>query len=212
MSEDAATFKQWWRDTKKTYNVRANIGIASPFKKYGTPFDVQILVIDKNGPTTEKTVIGKVDKLEDILPLLEGIKRDRPEINGQNEQKPNKPKSEIPATAGQTETGPVDVVPTSTGNVGVDNGGSRGGLGTEQERGGGTEGSTRSDVGDESGKDNGLTDQTGTGRVDTVDNAAGNDATKNSSGNSTIPTGKNSERTGNVKVESKKDKRLPKQS
>ena len=208
MSEDAATFKQWWRDTKKTYNVRANIGIdGKNYTKYGTSFDVQILVIDKNGPTTRQTAVGKVDKLEDILPLLEGIKRDRPEINVQNEQKPDKPKSEIPATAGEAETGPNNPVPPATGNVGTDNGGSKGGLGTEQERSGGTEGSTRSDVRDESGKDNGPTNQAGTGRVDTVDNAAGNDTTKNSSGNSTVPTGKNGERTGNVKVESKKDKK-----
>ena len=61
MSEDAASFKSWWREMKKTYNVRANIQIdGENYKKYGTSFDVQLVVIDKNGPTTGETLTAYI--------------------------------------------------------------------------------------------------------------------------------------------------------
>lgn len=102
-SEDAANFKKFWADIKKEYNVRANIGIAGDnYNKYGTTWGIQLVVIDKNGPTTGETLTEHYDKLSDALTALEGIRNDRPEIttvsgrdtrtigdSGQLEQRPD---------------------------------------------------------------------------------------------------------------------------
>jgi predicted RNA methylase len=79
MSDDAATFKAWWKKIKQECNVRANVGIdGSNYKKYGTSFDVQLLVVDKTGATPEGgTMTGSFTQLEDVLPLLEVVKNDR---------------------------------------------------------------------------------------------------------------------------------------
>ena len=83
MSEDAASFKSWWREMKKTYNVRANIQIdGENYKKYGTSFDVQLVVIDKNGPTTGETLTGVYQDLSQVPEVMEDIRNDRPRIEG----------------------------------------------------------------------------------------------------------------------------------
>lgn len=81
MSEDAASFKSWWEDLKKHYNVRANIRLdGSNYKKYGTNFDVQLVVIDKIGPTTGQTLTGTYKDLSQIPGLMEGIRNERKDI------------------------------------------------------------------------------------------------------------------------------------
>lgn len=81
MSEDAATFKDWWADLKKEYNVRANVRIdGSNYRKYGTTFDIQMVVIDKNGPTKGTTLTGEFKNLNEIPKALEGIRNDRARI------------------------------------------------------------------------------------------------------------------------------------
>lgn len=80
MAADRPAFKQWWAKIAKEYNVRANVGVSgASYAKYGTTFDNQLLVIDKNGPTTGEIVKGKVDHPADALTLLEGIRNDRPQ-------------------------------------------------------------------------------------------------------------------------------------
>ena len=103
-SPDAANFKAFWANVESEYNVRANIGIAGDnYGKYGTTWDIQLVVIDKNGPTTYgDTLTGNYDNLNDALIALEGIRNDRPEIttvsgrdartirdSGQLEQRPD---------------------------------------------------------------------------------------------------------------------------
>jgi len=45
-------FSQWWREIASAYNVRANLTIdGKEYGKYGTNYDIQIIVIDKSGPT-----------------------------------------------------------------------------------------------------------------------------------------------------------------
>ncbi|MGC2742045.1 MAG: strawberry notch family protein, partial [Candidatus Angelobacter sp.] len=47
-----STFTEWWRKVASCYNIRANLGLpGSEYVKYGTNAAVQILVIDKIGPT-----------------------------------------------------------------------------------------------------------------------------------------------------------------
>lgn len=82
MSEDAATFKDWWTEIKGKYDVKANIRIdGSNYKKYGTTFDIQMLVIDKDGLTSTETLTGEYADLSDALNALEGIRNERREFN-----------------------------------------------------------------------------------------------------------------------------------
>lgn len=84
MAADRPAFTTWWNGIKKQYDVRANIGVdGKGYAKYGTSFSNQILVIDKTGPTKGAPVTGKVSDIADTLPLLEGIRNDRQEDNGQ---------------------------------------------------------------------------------------------------------------------------------
>ena len=51
-----SAFSQWWQEIAKTYNVRANLHLdGREYAKYGTTFGLQIIVIDKNGPTPGET-------------------------------------------------------------------------------------------------------------------------------------------------------------
>lgn len=89
MAMQTPTFVPWWRKIAGEHNVRANIGIeGDEYRKYGTSFGNQILVIDKTGPTKDlgDVVTGQVEKIEDLVPLLEGVRNDRPSINRGNEQ------------------------------------------------------------------------------------------------------------------------------
>ena len=55
-----------------------NIGIdGKDYAKYGTTFDNQLVIIDKTGKSDDNIVTGKVDSVEDLLPLVEGIRNDR---------------------------------------------------------------------------------------------------------------------------------------
>lgn len=81
MAADKPAFASWWKDVQAKYNVRANIGISGrEYAKYGTTFDNQILVIDKNGATNQPILTGKVDSVADLPALLEGIRNDRQHI------------------------------------------------------------------------------------------------------------------------------------
>ncbi len=78
MADNTPTFKSWWDKTKEEYNVRANIGIdGKNYVKYGTSFDNQLVVIDKDGPTKGEIITGNVTNLDDALSLLEVVKLDR---------------------------------------------------------------------------------------------------------------------------------------
>src|SRR5262249_27918189 len=42
----------WWQRIAKLYNIRANFGLSGEeYKKYGTTWGIQFVVIDKTGPT-----------------------------------------------------------------------------------------------------------------------------------------------------------------
>lgn len=81
MNDGAAAFKEWWKDIKSKYNVRANIGIKGKnYNKYGTNFDIQMLVIDKDG-STAGTETGYVDTLQELQEKLGGIRNERPTVD-----------------------------------------------------------------------------------------------------------------------------------
>lgn len=84
MADDTPTFRNWYNELRKTYDIRANVGInGENYRKYGTTFDVQILVIDKTGPQKGKTITGNYDDLREIPSLLEEVRNDKTKI-GEN--------------------------------------------------------------------------------------------------------------------------------
>ena len=90
MEDGAPAFRDWWKNIKSEYNVRANIRIdGKNYNKYGTNFDIQMLVIDKDGATTH-TETGYVNTLQELQGRLEGIRDERPTIDYKGiEQKPS---------------------------------------------------------------------------------------------------------------------------
>lgn len=80
MADNAASFQKWWGYIKGKYNVRANISIdGKNYRKYGTSFDVQLVVIDKTGPQSGETLTGTFTDLKEIPQALRGIRDDRSE-------------------------------------------------------------------------------------------------------------------------------------
>ena len=78
MADDTPTFRNWYNELRDTYDIRANVGInGENYRKYGTTFDVQMLVIDKTGPQKGKTITGNYDDLREIPSLLEEVRNDR---------------------------------------------------------------------------------------------------------------------------------------
>ena len=88
MGDGAPAFRSWWKDIKSKYNVRANIRInGKNYNKYGTNFDIQMLVIDKDGPT-KQTETGYVDTLQELQEKLGGLRNERPTVDySTNEQR-----------------------------------------------------------------------------------------------------------------------------
>ncbi|MCB1602138.1 MAG: hypothetical protein KDI66_19110, partial [Xanthomonadales bacterium] len=133
MAADRPAFRDWWSAIRKKYNVRANIGISGEaYRKFGTTFDNQILVIDKTGPTKDPGAIitGKVDQVEDLIGLLEVIRNDR-----------THPGQQFPAeSGGQALAGqgslPGFAVPDSTGPARGGEPADAGAYGDGRERGG----------------------------------------------------------------------------
>lgn len=71
-------YYRYWDKLRKSYNIRANLSIdGNNYKKYGTTWGVQIVVIDKTGPQTGKTVTGKFTDLTEVPNVLEVIRNDR---------------------------------------------------------------------------------------------------------------------------------------
>ena len=89
MSNDSKTFAPWWDELRKDYNIRANLSInGENYKKYGTDFDVQLVVIDKTGPQEDRstTITGQVDDLLTVPGILEGVRNDRQRVEADDNQ------------------------------------------------------------------------------------------------------------------------------
>ena len=92
MAADRHAFRTWWSGISGKYTVRANIGISGDeYKKYGTTFDNQIVVIDKTGPTVLDPITGQVAKIEDLIDLLKGVRDERTHPREQEQAQPGKP-------------------------------------------------------------------------------------------------------------------------
>lgn len=81
MADDAPAFKPWWDALRQRYTIRANIGIdGENYKKYGTTWGVQLVIIDKAGPQQGETKTGVYKDLTAVPRVLEGIRNDRQRI------------------------------------------------------------------------------------------------------------------------------------
>ncbi|MBN1472613.1 MAG: strawberry notch family protein [Syntrophaceae bacterium] len=116
MADDRSAFQSWWKKIKDKYAVRANIGISGKeYAKYGTTFDNQLLIIDKVDKKDYTIVNGKVDSVEDILPLIKGIRDDRISTR---EQKAIQSDLQEGTARSKAEPGPRTSVLPSISNVG----------------------------------------------------------------------------------------------
>ena len=94
MYDTAPQFKTWWNKIKSEYNVVANVGLdGKNYKKYGTTFGNQILIIDKTGPTTE-TITDSFSDLNSLVERLESVSNDRPTIDKEVKSKTSVSNSE----------------------------------------------------------------------------------------------------------------------
>ncbi len=58
MALDRPAFRDWWAEIEDRYQVRANIGIdGKEYARFGTTFDNQIIVIDREGRTSDESAI-----------------------------------------------------------------------------------------------------------------------------------------------------------
>ena len=81
MAIDTPFFKKWWKSVneKNEYTLRADIGVSGKeYKKYGTTFDNQLLVIDKMPTNADiELVTGFVENVEQLIPLLKDVRDER---------------------------------------------------------------------------------------------------------------------------------------
>jgi tRNA G10 N-methylase Trm11 len=78
MAEQKKSFYAWWKEIKAEYDVKANVTVdGKNYKKYGTQYDIQLIVIDKIGPTTERTKTGTYQNLNKLIDDLGGIRDER---------------------------------------------------------------------------------------------------------------------------------------
>ena len=118
MADDSPAFRNWWRDIKSEYNVKANIGIdGKNYNKYGTNFGIQMLVIDKDGATIEPTKTAFVENIIDLQAILGGIRNGRPSIDYGNEQQSVTATRPDPASAREAEHEQIDPVSDASGNI-----------------------------------------------------------------------------------------------
>ena len=104
MEDGAPAFRDWWKSIKSEYNVKANIRIdGKNYSKYGTNFDIQMLVIDKNGATTH-TETGSVDTLQELQQKLETIREERPNVESSRSVETNKGTEQKPSERTRQET------------------------------------------------------------------------------------------------------------
>ncbi|MBX9787486.1 MAG: strawberry notch family protein [Pirellulales bacterium] len=79
MALDRPAFREWWSDIAQRYSVRANVGMdGREYAQFGTTFDNQIIVIDRDGPTTNRSAMVTASGLSvrAALDLLGGLSKE----------------------------------------------------------------------------------------------------------------------------------------
>lgn len=83
---DSPKVKAWWKKIGAKYRVRADVTVnGDEYAKYGTTYDNDILVIDKVAPdATIAPIFGKIQSIDELPAMLEGVRNDRPAIQSEN--------------------------------------------------------------------------------------------------------------------------------
>ena len=128
LDDKAPTFRDWFKKIGEKYNVRAMVDMNGyEYMKYGTTFDNRIIIIDNTGKSDYNNIVrGKVDKTEDLIPLLTEVRNDRPAIPERNlpgQQPSNQPTGETGTPESQSGLPGEPGVLSPTGTVGARPGG-----------------------------------------------------------------------------------------
>ena len=79
MAADRPGFRDWWLEIGSRYHVRANVGIdGQEYARFGTTFGNQIIVVDRDGQTTDEAAIitGGGLSVREAFQLLEGLSKE----------------------------------------------------------------------------------------------------------------------------------------
>lgn len=79
MASDRPGFRAWWAEIGSRYHIRANVGIdGREYARFGTKFDNQIIVIDRDGQTTDEAAVIAAGGLSvrEAFQLLEGLSKE----------------------------------------------------------------------------------------------------------------------------------------
>jgi hypothetical protein len=79
MALDRPAFRAWWMDVEGRYHVRANLGLdGGLYARFGTSFDHQLIVIDRDGPTAceSEIITGSGLSLQEAYGLLRDLSRE----------------------------------------------------------------------------------------------------------------------------------------
>lgn len=119
MAADRPAFEAWWNKIRENFDVLANVGISGQeYAKYGTTFDNQIVIIDKPlDPSTKESIIEvreDVNKVEELIDLLTGVRNARTDTSKQKSTEQGKQKG---AAIPETEPGRSDTLQPPIGGV-----------------------------------------------------------------------------------------------
>jgi len=79
MAADRPGFRDWWLEIGSRYHVRANVGIdGQEYARFGTTFGNQIIVVDRDGQTTDEAAMITADRfsVREAFRLLEDLSRE----------------------------------------------------------------------------------------------------------------------------------------
>ena len=89
-NSDSPKVRNWWKRIGEKYCVRADVTVnGNEYAKYGTTYDNNLIVIDKVAPDNTKTpVFGKIESIDELPAMLEGVRNDRPDAKQPQNTKP----------------------------------------------------------------------------------------------------------------------------
>lgn len=89
-NSDSPKVRNWWKRIGDKYCVRADVTVnGNEYAKYGTTYDNNLIVIDKVAPDNTKTpVFGKIESIDELPAMLEGVRNDRPDAKQPQNAKP----------------------------------------------------------------------------------------------------------------------------
>ena len=187
-----ADYYKYWDKLRKTYSIRANLSIdGNNYKKYGTTWGVQIVVIDKTGAQTGETVTGSYTDLTEVPGVLEGIRNDRSNVEKGSPASNGNPVGESVAdggNAGNSDTGHSGSSERTAGSAAQPKRKSnRKMVGATQAAADRTHGETAAETGSEAvGSQDGGTDRTA-GRTDPGDGTHANGSAASNQHESELP-------------------------